>query len=51
MSSETASVYMEIGVQAGILLMVDMIKNMSVEKQKEYICRKKENYENIKKNI
>ena len=50
-SSETASVYMEIGVQAGILLMVDMIKNMSVEKQKEYICRKKENYENIKKNI
>lgn len=27
-SSETASVYMEIGLQAGILLMVDMIKNM-----------------------
>ena len=27
-SSETASVYMEIGLQAGILLMADMIKNM-----------------------
>ena len=27
-SSETASVYMEIGLQAGMLLMVDMIKNM-----------------------
>lgn len=28
-SSETASVYMEIGLQAGILLMVDMMKNVS----------------------
>lgn len=28
-SSETASVYMEIGLQAGILLMVDIIKNVS----------------------
>jgi hypothetical protein len=27
-SSETASVYMEIGLQAGILLMVDMMKIM-----------------------
>ena len=27
-SSETASVYMEIGLQAGILLMADMIKNI-----------------------
>ena len=27
-SSETASVYMEIGLQAGILLMVDMISNI-----------------------
>lgn len=31
-SSETASVYMEIGLQAGILLMVDMIRNIG-EKQ------------------
>ena len=31
-SSETASVYMEIGVQAGILLMMDMIKNTSGKK-------------------
>ena len=30
-SSETASVYMEIGLQAGILLMVDMVKNISIE--------------------
>jgi len=30
-SSETASVYMEIGLQAGILLMVDMIKNVNRE--------------------
>ena len=30
-SSETASVYMEIGLQAGILLMVDMIKNVNQE--------------------
>ena len=29
LSSETASVYMEIGLQAGILLMVDMIRNMT----------------------
>ena len=28
-SSETASVYMEIGLQAGILLMVDMMRNIS----------------------
>ncbi|MDM8126603.1 hypothetical protein [Mediterraneibacter glycyrrhizinilyticus] len=28
-SSETASVYMEIGLQAGILLMVDMGRNMN----------------------
>lgn len=27
-SSETASVYMEIGLQAGILLMVDMMRNI-----------------------
>ena len=32
-SSETASVYMEIGLQAGILLMVDVIKNIHVEKK------------------
>lgn len=31
--SETASVYMEIGLQAGILLMVDVIKNIHVEKK------------------
>ena len=31
-SSETASVYMEIGLQAGILLMMDMIKNTSGKK-------------------
>ena len=29
LSSETASVYMEIGLQAGILLMVDVIRNMT----------------------
>ena len=29
LSSETASVYMEIGLQAGILLMVDMVRNMT----------------------
>ncbi len=34
-SSETASVYMEIGLQAGILLMVDMINNLSREKNRE----------------
>ena len=28
-SSETASVYMEIGLQAGILLMVDMLRNIN----------------------
>ena len=33
-SSETASVYMEIGLQAGILLMVDVVKNFSREKSK-----------------
>ena len=31
-SSETASVYMEIGLKAGILLMVDMVKNISIER-------------------
>ena len=31
-SSETASVYMEIGLQVGILLTLDMIKNKSREK-------------------
>lgn len=36
-SSETASVYMEIGLQAGILLMADMIKNISGKEQKEGI--------------
>lgn len=30
MTSETASVYMEIGLQAGILLMNDMIQNLEV---------------------
>ena len=34
LSSETASVYTEIGLQAGILLMIDMIRNMT-EKKKE----------------
>ena len=29
LSSETASMYMEIGLQAGILLMVDMVRNMT----------------------
>ena len=33
LSSETASVYTEIGLQAGILLMMDMIKNMNQEKE------------------
>ena len=32
-SSETASVYMEIGLQAGILLMMEVMKNMSGEKK------------------
>lgn len=31
-SVETASVYMEIGLQVGILLMLDMVKNISKEK-------------------
>lgn len=31
-SSETTSVYMEIGLQAGILLMADVVKNISREK-------------------
>lgn len=40
-SSETASVYMEIGLQAGILLIVDMITNMcSEERGKHEINRK-----------
>ena len=34
-SSETASVYMEIGLQAGILLMADMIKNISRKKDRQ----------------
>lgn len=34
LSSETASVYTEIGLQAGKLLMMDMIRNMT-EKKKE----------------
>ena len=34
-SSETASVYMEIGLQAGILLMVDMIRTVRREKEKK----------------
>ena len=43
-SSETASVYMEIGLQAGILLMVDVIKNFSKEKIKEIgVGEEKEN--------
>ena len=33
-SSETASVYMESGLQAGILLMADVVKNFSREKSK-----------------
>lgn len=33
LSSETASVYAEIGLQAGILLMKDMIKNISIQKE------------------
>lgn len=39
-SSETASVYMEIGLQAGILLMVDMMRNISgnIEWKKEKEC-------------
>lgn len=32
-SSETASVYTEIGLQAGILLMKDMVKNISIKKE------------------
>lgn len=31
-SSETASVYMEIGLQAGILLMMDMMRNVNQNK-------------------
>ena len=33
LSSETASVYTEIGLQAGILLMMDMIKTAGREKE------------------
>lgn len=33
LSSETASVYTEIGLQAGILLMMDMFRNMNQEKE------------------
>ena len=36
LSSETASVYTEIGLQAGILLMMDIIRNMT-EKKKETV--------------
>lgn len=32
-SSETASVYMEIGLQAGILLMLDVVKNVNNNKE------------------
>lgn len=32
-SSETASVYAEIGLQAGILLMKDMVKNIGIQKE------------------
>ena len=32
-SSETASVYMEIGLQTGILLMLDMIQNIRSKKK------------------
>lgn len=32
-SSETASVYMEIGLQTGILLMLDMLKNINPNKE------------------
>lgn len=43
-SSETASVYMEIGLQAGILLMLDVIKNFSKEKIREIgVGEEKEN--------
>ena len=34
-SSETASVYMEIGLQTGVLLMVDMMKNISRERSND----------------
>ena len=34
-SSETASVYMEIGLQAGVLLVADMIKNMNKNREGE----------------
>ena len=33
LSSETASVYAEIGLQAGILLMKDMVKNIGIQKE------------------
>ena len=35
LTSETASVYMEIGVQVGILLMHDMAKNMGRDEEKK----------------
>ena len=35
MTSETASVYMEIGIQVGVLLMMDIIKNVNQEQNKE----------------
>ena len=35
-SSETASVYMEIGLQAGILLVTDMIKNISQKNSENF---------------
>lgn len=41
-SSETASVYMEIGLQAGILLMVDMINNLNKGKNREIGVDKEE---------
>ena len=36
-SSETANVYMEIGLQAGILLMLDVVKNISREKSTDTV--------------
>lgn len=35
LTSETASVYMEIGVQAGVLLMQDLAKNMGRDEEKK----------------
>ena len=35
LTSETASVYMEIGVQTGVLLMQDLAKNMGRDEEKK----------------